>query len=223
MASYLILGAGRFGRLALKRLAQQDTKATFVVVDHSPQALAEARTLKDPGVQWVEAEAGAFLAENLRQGAIWDWLIPMVPSHVAFNWLCQGPLKRTAWESLEVPEEVGQGLPLAQRGERGELYLSRATHRCPDDCLEAEPVCPVTGDSREIPLFEELASLAVPGFQVRVIPSRQLAAGVGGYAPERLLVLAQEVLDFQGKMLIATACRCHGVVQALKRGPGVVS
>ena len=40
MASYLILGAGKFGRLALRRLARQDAAASFVVVDRDPAALA---------------------------------------------------------------------------------------------------------------------------------------------------------------------------------------
>ena len=36
MASYLILGTGKFGRLALTRLARQDAAASFVVVDRDP-------------------------------------------------------------------------------------------------------------------------------------------------------------------------------------------
>ncbi|MDP3181849.1 MAG: hypothetical protein Q8M54_03405 [Desulfobaccales bacterium] len=221
MASYLILGAGKFGRLALGRLTPQDDAASFVVVDCVPQALAAARASAPSRVQWVEAEAVTFLTENLKGAAFWDWLIPMVPFHVAFNWLWQGPMAKSGGEIIEVPEAVGRGVPLARRGDQGELYLSRATHLCPDDCPEAEPVCPVSGESRKIPLYEELASLKVPGFQVRVIPSRQLAPGVGGYPPGRLLALEQELLTFRGKVLIATACRCHGVVHAFKRGPGV--
>jgi len=223
MAGYLILGAGKFGRLALRRLKQQDDPATFVVVDQDPQVLAAARASAASRVQWVEAEAVTFLIENLKGAAPWDWLIPMVPSHVAFNWLRQGPLARSGGEIIEVPEVVGRGMPLARRGGQGELFLSRAAHLCPDDCPEAEPVCPVSGESREIPLYEELASVHVPGFKVRVITSRQLAPGVGGYSPGRLLALARELSHGQGKVLIATACRCHGVVHALKLGPGVKS
>ena len=40
MASYLILGAGKFGRLAHTRLARQDAAAGFTVVDRDPGALA---------------------------------------------------------------------------------------------------------------------------------------------------------------------------------------
>jgi len=50
-----------------------------------------------------------------------------------------------------------------------------------------------------------------------VVASRQLAPGVGGYAPRRLLDLAATVAKAPGPLLIATACRCHGVVHGLQR------
>jgi len=214
MASYLVLGAGKFGRLALERLGSKNNQAAFLVVDRLIQRLRAARNLTAAPAQWVEAEAIAFLTERLRQGAAWDWLIPAVPVHVAFSWLRQGSLAGTGWEVAEVPEELAGLTPSAIRGREGELYLSRALHLCPDDCSEP-PVCPVTGEPREIPLFEELAALKVPGFKVAVIPSLQLAPGVGGYPPARLPALAHDLAAFRGKVLIATACCCHGVVHAL--------
>jgi hypothetical protein len=219
MAVYLILGAGRFGRLALARLARQDASAGFVMVDNQPRALAAARNGFPDRVTWVESDALAFLKENLGKGGPWDWLIPMVPFHVAFGWLWQGPLAAGGWEILEVPEIVGELCPTAQRGPQGELYLSLAQHLCPDDCQEPE-VCPVSGEDRRVPLYERLAGLPVDGFSWRIIVSRQLAPGVGGYSPRRLTALARDLAGYQGKVLLATACRCHGVVHALARGKG---
>jgi len=216
MARYLILGAGKFGYLALERLRAQDEQAAFLVVDRIAQTLPGARGLAAAQVQEVEAEAAAFLAEGLKNGAVWDWLIPAIPEHVAFSWLRQGPLAGTDWETLEVPEELATLTPMAIRGREGELYLSRALHLCPDDCSEPG-VCPVTGEPRETPLSEELAALAVPGFKIAVIPSLQLAPGVGGFPPGRLLALARELAGLGAKVLVATACRCHGVVHALER------
>ncbi len=216
MARYLILGAGKFGRLALERLSGQEAQAEFLVVERASQALAAARSLTSARAQWLEAEAGAFLAESLNQAEAWDWLIPAIPEHVAFIWLRQGLLAGTDWETIEVPALVATLTPLAIRGREGELYLSRARHLCPDDCAEPE-VCPVTGEPRETPLYEELAALEVPGFRTAVISSRQLAPGVGGFPPVRLAALAQELADLGGKALVATACRCHGVVHALER------
>lgn len=219
MAAYLILGAGKFGRLALERIGQKDDQAAFLVVDRSRRALHEARNLTAAPVTEVEAEAARFLVEHLKNGTAWDWIIPVVPEHVAFSWLRQGPLAETDWEPVEVPPAWAALTPMTQRGLEGELYLSKALHLCPDDCAEPE-VCPVTGESRETPLFEELAAVKVPGYRLEVIASRQLAPGVGGFPPGRLLALARDLLDFEGKMVVATACRCHGVAHALRKRAG---
>jgi len=215
MTRYLILGAGKFGRLALVRLFRQEAAAALVVVEHRPEALAAARALGLPGVEWVEAEAMAFLAANLKGKPPWDWLIPMVPVHVAVAWLLAGPLK--GWETVAVPEAAGRLAKDWSRGPAGQLYLSRAAHLCPDDCSEPDSVCPVSGESREVPLSAELAAVNLPGWSTRVIPSRQLAPGVGGYPPEALLALGRELTGMAGKVLVATACRCHGVVHGLRR------
>jgi hypothetical protein len=215
MARYLILGAGKFGRLALERLARQDAAASFVVVDRDPAALAVGAG-GGANREEVQAEAIAFLVQHLGGGARWNWLIPMVPVHVAFHWLMAGPLAGSDWQPAAVPEVLAHLVPEAWRGPDGELYLSRAQHLCPDDCAEPE-VCPVTRESRDLPLYQELAALNPAGYEIRVIPSRQLAPGVGGYPPGQLLDLAQDLSALKGRVLIATACRCHGVVHGLAR------
>ena len=218
MASYLILGAGKFGGLALKRLARQDAAASFVVVDRDPAALAV--TLEGiSGRSRVQAEAVAFLVQQMGGEGRWDWIIPMVPVHVAFHWLLAGPLAGSAWQPAAAPEALAGLIPGTRRGPHGELYLSRARHLCPDDCAEPE-MCPVTGESRDLPLHQELAALHLAGYEIRVIPSRQLAPGVGGYPPWRLLELARDMGTLKGNVLIATACRWHGVVQGLAHFSG---
>ena len=219
MARYLILGAGKFGRLALRRLAGQETGASFLVVDRDPAALAALGTNGAPAGSRVVAEAAAYLVEHLGTGGRWDWIIPMVPVHVACQWLMSGPLAGSDWQPVTVPEAIARVAPAARRGPQGELYVSRAQHLCPDDCAEPE-VCPVTGESREPALHQELASLNLAGYRVIVIASRQLAPGVGGYSPRRLLDLAREMAGLEGNVLIATACRCHGVIHGLGRRTG---
>jgi hypothetical protein len=214
MASYLILGGGKFGRLALARLARQDAAASFLIVDRDPGPLA---TVGD-GLhsQWAQAEAIAFLVQHLKRDGRWDWIIPMVPLHVAYHWLLKGPLAGSGWQPAAVPEALEHLVPTVQRGPDGELYLSRAQHLCPDDCAEPE-ICPVTGEARDLPLHQELASPHLPGYQVKVVPSRQLAPGVGGYSPGRLLDLSRDMEALTGTVLIATACGCHGVIHGLVR------
>jgi hypothetical protein len=211
MTNYLILGSGQFGRLAVSRLTQQETTTSFMIVDRDPAALAVQGS--GPGYQQIQGEAITFLVQHLAGDETWDWIIPMVPVHVAFHWLVAGPLAESGWQPAAVPEAVAQLAPGALRGPEGELYLSRSQHLCPDDCAEPQ-VCPVTGEAGD-PLHRKLASLHLPGYQVKVIPSRQLAPGVGGHHPGQLLELARELKGQTGKVLIATACRCHGVVHGL--------
>lgn len=113
MASYLILGAGKFGRLALNRLARQDAAASFVVVDRDPAALT--MTLDGvPGWTRVASEAATFLGQHLGDDGRWDWIIPMVPVHVAFHWLMAGPLAGSPWQPAAVPEACAGLIPGAR-------------------------------------------------------------------------------------------------------------
>jgi hypothetical protein len=219
MAAYLILGAGKFGRLALERLAALDRDAAFLVVDRDQAALAAIRTVPGPPVHYVAFDAIDFLLENLGHPAPWNWIVPVVPGHVAFSWL-MGRSAAAGWEPVALPPAVGQLAPGAWPAPEGGFYLSRARHRCPDDCSESAPVCPVSGESREVPLHQELAAIELPGFRTRVLATRQLAPGVGGYTPGQLLELAAALEEEKmTQVLIATACRCHGVAQGLARVP----
>ncbi len=215
MASYLILGAGKFGRLALRRLRGQDSHARFLVIDRQAKALAAARISGGEAAELLEGEAIPFLSAHLGPASPWDWLIPMVPVHVAYSWLMNGPLARENWEPAGVPESLRNLAALSIPGAKGELYLSQA-HRCPDDCAEPD-ACPVTGEERQHPLFVKLAEASRPGLPILVVASRQLAPGVGGYPPQELVKLAETMVAAKSPVLVATACRCHGVVHGLQR------
>lgn len=217
MARYLILGKGKFGQLALDRLARQDDSASFLVVDRDSEVLV---LQGDTGrCRLVQDEAIGFLVRNLIDNPPWDWIIPMVPVHVAYHWLLAGPLAGSGWQPHPVPEDLERLIGATGCHADGALYLSRAQHLCPDDCAEPE-ICPFTGEARELPLHQKLASLKLPGCQVKVIPSQQLAPGVGGYESARLLALARDLQDQTGTILIATACSCHGVMHGLRRSEG---
>jgi hypothetical protein len=140
----------------------------------------------------------------------------MVPLHVAYAWLLAGPLAGQGWEQVAVPGKLDDLAPLAIRGPQGELYLSLARHICADDCDEPA-ICPVTGEVRDQPLFRRLAAASRPELPLLVVASEQLAPGIGGYSPDKLMKLADTVAATSGPLLVATACRCHGVVHGLKR------
>lgn len=209
-----IVGAGRFGTLAARRLGARMGRERLMVVDPDPEAV---RRLAAEGYPTREGDGADFLMRHLGAGHAPEWIVPALPRHLAYEWLCRrlGARLRPA---PPVPQAVLEGVPVVIHGEAGAVYLSIARHLCPDDCPEPEEVCTMTGEPRPLELYDHLARLDLGGWNQVVIRSRQLAPGVGGYPPEDLWK-ALERLSEGGPGLVATACRCHGVVHALSVEP----
>jgi hypothetical protein len=184
------------------------------VVDKDEKALAD---ISDPGVERVLAEGVPFLAEHADVLPESTVIVPALPIHLAFEWLRVALNAVIRHRAVRVPDAVKPLLPHTWDGREGSLLVSYADFRCPDDCPEPADHCTVTGKKRGKPMFELLADLALPGFRVHVVRSRQLAPGVGGYSVgdlKRLLGRVESGRD--SKWLVGTACRCHGVVSALE-------
>jgi hypothetical protein len=221
VASYLILGAGRFGRLALQRLAEREPRSEFWLVDNDPKKLISSLTQENPAIYTAMAPVAAFLAEILESKTPPDWIIPAVPRHVAFDLLWLQRPADGGWRRELVPLAVGKDLPYVQRGVEGELYLSLSTARCPDDCPEPAKRCYLSGAKRNFNLYNYLEKIFLQDYTSLVIRSRQLAPGVGGYRPADLWELRRQVEISNGKILISTACRCHGVCHGLDKLAGM--
>ncbi|MFW5854418.1 MAG: potassium transporter, partial [Thermodesulfobacteriota bacterium] len=78
-------------------------------------------------------------------------------------------------------------------------------------------ICTATGEPRKPNLFDVLRNTPFPEFHSRVIRSRQLGPGVGGYRPRQLFDLLDQLDQIKGDVLVATACRCHGVLTGIAR------
>jgi hypothetical protein len=211
MESFWILGAGHFGSRAAKRILQQKERCKVIVVDCRDDALAE---LRDERLKPLKQDALDFLLSHDGKGD--EWIIPAIPKHVAFFYLCQRLTKEGTVTPLTVPTILDQEIPNPTRGKGGVLYTSFASFRCPDDCQEPEEMCSVTRKPREANLYELIQQIEVPGYQTLVVRSRQLAPGVGGYQLSTLWLLLEAVRLSEKNILVATACRCHGVINALR-------
>jgi voltage-gated potassium channel Kch len=208
-----ILGGGRFGSLAARRLTKRFPDSDFLVIDHRGERLEEIRS--SLGLAVMEREAATFLLEEpLPRGA---WLIPAVPVHVAFLWISHrlgGGFIRVA-----VPDSVDAQVPNPFRTSETTLYASFATFTCPDHCNEPYGICTFTGKPHPGNLYERLQAIKIPPFDVVVVRSWQLAPGVGGYPAAYLQEKLNEARSKSSKLLIATSCRCHGVIDALSPAP----
>ncbi len=215
MTRYLILGAGHFGLLACKRLHERDLSAEIYLVDQAPEKFNVIAA--NPAPRMVTAAAVQYLADSLTSKSPPDWIIPAIPRHVAFDWLWRERPSGQIWRQIPVPAAVGKDLPFVQRGTSGEIYLSLSTKRCPDNCPEPDDSCYLTGKPREYRLYDYLANISLQDYISLVIRSRQLAPGVGGFRPEDLWQLRHQVINSTGKILVSTACCCHGVSHALEK------
>jgi hypothetical protein len=74
------------------------------------------------------------------------------------------------------------------------------------------------GSSRKDPLYARLARIDLPGWQVGVLRSRQMGPGLGGLLVKEMSKLKSRVAAQAGPWLLATACRCHGVLEAVHWG-----
>ena len=211
MESFWILGAGHFGSLAARRILQREGDCNLLVVDRDARQLDE---LKDKALKVVKQEAMDFLSACHGKGH--EWIVPAIPEHVAFSWLCKQLSKEGTVTPIAAPSLFDQQIPNPVRTKEGVLYTSFATFRCPDDCDEPEEMCSVTGEGRKANLFELIQQIEVPGYQTLVVRSHQLAPGVGGYQLSTLWQLLEAARFSKKNILVATACRCHGVINGLR-------
>lgn len=211
MESFWILGAGHFGSLAAQRLLEQKEDCNLLLVDNDAEPL---RQLKVEPIEIVNKDAIDFLVDY--RGLGHEWIVPAIPVHVGFAWLCRQLAKEGVVTRLSVPSTLEHQVPNPLRAGGGALYTSFATFRCPDDCDEPAESCTVTGESREADLFDLIGNVRVEGYVVRILRSQQLAPGVGGYRLAALWRLLETVSSVAEQILVATACRCHGVIDVLR-------
>jgi hypothetical protein len=212
-----IVGAGHFGYLAAQRLSKRYPEASFLVVDHRRDKLQ--RIAADFALPVHAEDLDSFFES--RQVDDSTWIVPAIPIHYAFAWLLH-ELKQSGHAALlSVQPTVEAQIPNPYRAPSGSLCASFATFICPDSCNEPDDICTYTKDPRPGNLFDKLGGITVPNCDVIVIRSWQLAPGVGGYPGSILKGAAEKIATrAEGCFLVATSCRCHGVIDALswKRG-----
>jgi hypothetical protein len=209
--SFLIIGCGHFGSRAAIKLFQKDAHSKIIVVDKNKKALQKVSRLP---IQTAVCDGILYLKQFLSEGQKVDYIIPALPLHLVFEFILS-QLKSFGAKRIKVP--VLTGLPNPMIGKTGDFYTSLPDFLCPEDCPEPARYCTVTRKRREKPLYQILINLEGP-FESRVIRSRQLAPGVGGFRPRALLDLLEDIkkrthLDWP--ILISTASRCHGVSSTL--------
>lgn len=213
METIWIVGCGSFGLLAFQRLSARKPGRVFLLIDPDQERL---NLVPLPDGCKKQADGVAFLKDELSPEMDLDWIVPALPVHLAAEWCLARPEAQPLSRVL-MPKTLDPLVPNPMPGSTGDLYVSHADFICPDDCPEPATHCTVTQQPRHQDLFLYLSHIQVPGFASLVLTSHQLAPGVGGYRPKELFQLLSLVEQSQEKVLISTACRCHGVMTALEK------
>ena len=209
--SFLIIGCGHFGSRAAEILLKKDPHAKIIVVDQDKQALQRVFPLS---IKTIVCEGRLFLEQFVSERQKVDYIIPAVPFHLAFEFILS-QLKPLGARRKKVPSL--SRLPNLMKGKTGDLYTSLSDFLCPENCPEPAQYCTITKQRRPKPLYQILNDLK-GSFESKVIRSQQLELGVGGFRPEALVNLAENIKkrrDPGRLILISTASRCHGVTSAL--------
>lgn len=204
-----MIGGGRFGRLALERLPGR----VATVVDPNPDG-GLISLAAEQGAELVRAQGVDYLAPALAGNEPPLWVVPALPRHMLYDWLLRELFAQGAHPAA-VPASALPAVASIFQGKEGQFFLSLADFLCPDDCPEPPKLCTVTGKPRGEPLYQRLERMISPGYAVAVLRSRQLAPGVGGCLSSEMLELKERVGALGGRWLVATSCRCHGVVSGL--------
>jgi hypothetical protein len=214
----LIIGAGYFGRRAARILREVHLQRKHLfVVDRDEESLSK---IAEPSIERIRSDGIDFLVNNYQFLQPANFIIPAIPVHLSAEYLRKYLFKDFVIKQTDIPGEIKRSLPHTWPGSEGSLLISYADFTCPDDCPEPEDCCTVTGERREIPLYESLSQLDLPGYRVHVIRSHQLMPGLGGYRFDDLMKLVGSVKqERKGRWLVGTACKCHGTLTAMDIHP----
>jgi hypothetical protein len=210
-SSYLIIGCGHFGRLAVEKLLIKNPRSRIIAVEKNREAVKKLSRLP---IETIVGNGLSYLNRFFSERRRVDYIIPAAPFHLAYEFILRR-LKPYGVKRVKVP--IVKGLPNPVLGKTGDLYTSLADFLCPEDCPGPSQYCTVTRRKREKPLYQILKDLKGP-FESKVIISHQLSPGVGGFWLKTLLALSGEIgkrKNSRRLILISTSSRCHGVTSAL--------
>jgi hypothetical protein len=213
MRSVWIIGGGTFGRRAAETIGSADSDADILIVEKDP---SRCRALKNRGLHAIEADGIAFLKSRLVVPLQTQWIVAAAPIHVAYEWVRVCLSDRAGVEPVALPAEITDLLPNAMPGAQGQWYATNADFICPPDCSESGRICSFTGRRRPRSMHAFIRRQPAPGVKILVVRSYQLAAGVGGLRPQDLLQTLRQVESSRTPVLLATACKCHAVLNSFK-------
>jgi hypothetical protein len=213
----IIVGGGKYGCIAVEYLRK--SRRGFVLIDKDPKCLA-AKTYRLNTAGPVGAEGEYFLRGDMAQvleiieSLKPEYVFPTAPVHIAAE-LAQNKFEFSPWnEAIDCILAYLPASVILQAG-RGNIIVSYNRDKaCLEKC-ESPEVCPSTGRKKPCTM-DRLMKFACPKSVILV--SYQLAPGIGALKGFELLKFLGQA-EKQEKIIVATACGCHGFFTALQKVP----
>ncbi len=204
----VVYGGGKYGKEAVEWLIENGREFTVIDVDENCLVRREIE-LERHGGSFVKGGVKELL--RIVEEEKPELIFPTAPIHVAAALLVE-KFDLSVWhEGIDL---VLPGIPikLIVSAGRGSIVVS---YNRDYDCLprcSAPDVCPVTKIRKPAPMYS-LLEFAIPdGF---VVKSHYLKPGLGAIRGEDVEELFKWAKGRE-ELVVGTACRCHGVVTALK-------
>ena len=216
----LVFGGGKYGVEAVEYLFSRNR--SFVVVDidskclvarnYKLQRIPLKNVEKLTGGEGYFVEGGVYEALKIIEELNPEHVFPTAPIHLSAA-LIQEKFKLTPW--FEGIDTVLPGLPtkvIVSIGRGSVVVTYNRDYECQPNC-SAPDRCPVTGILKPAPMYRMLEFAAPKGF---ILQSHQLKPGIGALKRNELDLLFKWAYG-KKKLIVGTACRCHGVITALKK------
>ncbi|RLI72643.1 hypothetical protein DRO97_08720 [Archaeoglobales archaeon] len=217
----LIIGGGKYGSEAIEYLLKHSKP--FIVVDESEECFAVknfelVRVTKAEEINLSDLSKNYFLKGGIREALELIenfkpvYVFTTAPIHVA------AALVKEKYNLREWNEGINfilAGIPLKvviSVGKGSVVVSYNRDKTCKPRC-EALDVCPITKLKKPCPMYELLRFASPEGI---ILQSHQLEPGLGALKGEEVLEMLEKCSG-KDKIVIGTACRCHGVVTALAR------
>jgi hypothetical protein len=208
----IIVGGGRFGVEAAEYLRKHGREFVIVDKDRNCYAVKKLRLKRGLGEEECFVEGDMNVVVELIEKLNPELVFPTAPLHIAAE-LARVKFNLHPW--LEFVDCILSGLPprVVISAGRGSVVVS---YNRDQDCLPKCPspdICPVTKIKKPCPMYELVGYANPEGF---VLVSHQLEPGLGALKGSELRKFLNWA-ERKDRFTIATACRCHGVITALKR------
>ncbi len=215
----LIIGGGKFGTKAAKYLLENSKP--FIVLDKDEKPLVtktfDLIRLNLDEINHMDSSKNYFVkgdmvdALTLIEKVKPEYVFPTAPIHIAAM-LVKEKYGLKVWDEGINHFLAGIPLKIIVSIGKGTVVVSYNRDKpCKQNC-NAPPICPVTKLKKPCPMYD-LLQFAVP--EAIILRSYQLEPGLGALKGNEIIKVLEKCKG-KSSVIIGTACKCHGVITALR-------